>query len=175
LTFEPAVSPATEDALSAGVPGLAQLSIPNINAATGLSTDYLNHFAEAVMVLEMIVTIPECLDDLMAWQPKSYREHFAGSHFTERAKVIAAYEAADPTVRDALDQASETLNSVLIATRQVVAQHLNTPDADLLAQRAVAWLKPLIARTAAVINGTATGTATDSHSAQAEIDALFNR
>ena len=127
------------------------------------------------MVLEMIVTVPECLDDLVAWQPKTYSEHFAGSHFIERASMIAAYQAADPAVRDALDRAAETLNSVLTATRQVVAQHLNTPDADLLAQRAVAWLTPLIARTATVINGTTTGTAADSRSAQAEIDALFAR
>ena len=175
MTSEPAANRAIEHALTASVPEPAQLSIPNINAETGLSTDYLNHFTEVVMVLEMIVTMPDCLDELMAWQPKTYSEHFVASRFTERATVIAAYEAADPAVRDALDRASETLNSVLAATRQVVAQHLNTPHADLLAQRAVAWLKPLIARTAAVINGTATGTAADSRGAQAEIDALFDR
>jgi hypothetical protein len=66
------------------------------------------------------------------------------------------------------------LNTVLAATRDVVVRNLATPStADILAQRAVAWLKPLIARTAAVINGTATGTAADRRSTQAAIDALF--
>ena len=51
--------------------------IPNINPATGLSTDYLNHFTEVLMALEMMAGIPECAGDLRAWRPKSYAEHFA--------------------------------------------------------------------------------------------------
>ena len=45
----------------------------------------------------------------------------------------------------------------------------------MLAQRGVGWLKPLIARTSAVINGTSTGTAADRNDAQPAIDALFGR
>ena len=56
---------------------------PNINPATGLSTDYLNHFTEALMVLEMVRDMPECIDDLRAWQPKTYTEHFAGSRLQQ--------------------------------------------------------------------------------------------
>jgi hypothetical protein len=55
--------------------------VPNINPVTGLSTDYLNHFTEALMALEMAADTPECLDDLKAWRPKSYAEHFAQSRF----------------------------------------------------------------------------------------------
>ena len=66
--------------------------IPYINPVTGLSTDYLNHFSEAVMVLEMAATVPECLEDLRAWRPKTYCEHFASSSFSERDAVIAAYD-----------------------------------------------------------------------------------
>jgi hypothetical protein len=65
--------------------------MPNINPSTGLSTDYLNHFTEAVMALEMAADIPECLDDLRAWQPKTYLEHFAASRFSNRDAVIRAY------------------------------------------------------------------------------------
>jgi hypothetical protein len=88
--------------------------------------------------------------------------------------VIAAYNAADPIVRDALDAASETLNAVLVDARDVVLKHLASPDAEVLAQRAVAWLKPLIARTATVINGTGTRAANNAET-QAAIDALFDR
>src|SRR5262245_7075895 len=85
-------------------------AIPKINRFTGLSTDYLNHFTEAVMVLEMAAAMPECLDDLKAWRPKTYREHFAASRLKDREALIAAYDAADPAVREALDSVSETLN-----------------------------------------------------------------
>jgi hypothetical protein len=150
-------------------------NIPNINASTGLCTDYLNHFTEAVMLLEMVATMPECVDELTAWEPRTYCEHFSASGFQDSHMVIAAYHAAHPAVRDALDRASETLNTVLTKTRDVVVEHHQAPDADILAQRAVAWLKPLIARTAAVINGTATGTAADTRDVQAAVDAIFQR
>ena len=155
--------------------GPVHLDIPNINPLTGLSTDYLNHFTEAVMALEVVTTIPECLPDLQAWRPKTYCEHFASSRFSNRDRVIAAYHNADPKVRDDLDRASETLNTVLQQTRDAVVAQLSTPIADELAARAVAWLKPLIARTAAVINGAAAGPSADRHCTQAAIDTLFGR
>ena len=37
----------------------AELQAANINPRTGLATDYLNHFNEAVMLLEMIPAYPE--------------------------------------------------------------------------------------------------------------------
>jgi hypothetical protein len=170
-----AVDSAT-DAVAPGRRAAGSLrGIPDINRGTGLSTDYLNHFNEAVMLLEMLPAMPECVDDLKDWRPKTYCEHFAGSAFSDRNAVIAAYLAADPAVREALDTAAETLNSVLAKTRNVVVAHRATPEAHELAQRAVAWLKPLIARTAAVINGApATGTA-DRRGTQAAIDAMFER
>ncbi len=166
---------AIEHALAARTPDPAARKHPNvnINPATGLSTDYLNHFTEAMMLLEMAVRMPDCLDDLRAWRPKTYGEHFASSRFSDRAAVIAAYEAADPAVRGALDATSETLNTVFVEACDVVLQHLGTPAGDALAQRAVAWVKPLIARAAAVINGT--NIVLDGSGTQAAVDALFDR
>jgi len=40
---------------------------------TGLATDYLNHFNEAIMLLEMIPDMPECAEDFLQWRPLSYR------------------------------------------------------------------------------------------------------
>jgi hypothetical protein len=150
--------------------------ISRINPSTGLSTDYLNHFTEAIMVLEMAAMMPDCLDDLKAWRPKTYREHFASSHFSDRHAVTQAYETTDPAVREALDSVTETLNAVLVETREVVLGHLGTPIAEELAQRAAAWLKPLIARAGGVINGAATApTGAGSGALQASIDAIFDR
>ena len=43
----------------------AQLRAANINPRTGLATDYLNHFNEAIMLLEMITDMPECAEDFL--------------------------------------------------------------------------------------------------------------
>jgi hypothetical protein len=123
----------------------------------------------------MAAMMPECLDDLKAWQPKTYREHFEHSHFTDRHAVIHAYETADPAVREALDAVTETLNAVLMQTRDVVLGHLGTPVAEELTRCAVAWLKPLIARAGGVINGTAAAGSIDRQAPQAAIDAIFDR
>src|SRR6266496_1966746 len=69
----------------------AQLRAANINPQTGLATDYLNHFNEAIMLLEMIPDMPECAQDFLLWYPLSYREHFMASHFKARDLAIEAY------------------------------------------------------------------------------------
>src|ERR1700736_6040258 len=79
----------------------AELSAANINPRTGLATDYLNHFNEAIMLLEMIPDIPECAEDFLAWTPLSYAEHFTASNFKARDLAIEAYESADAKVRTA--------------------------------------------------------------------------
>ena len=50
----------------------AVLRAANINPRTGLATDYLNHFNEAIMLLEMIPDMPECAEDFLTWTPLSY-------------------------------------------------------------------------------------------------------
>ena len=146
---------------------------PNINPSTGLSTDYLNHFTEALMVLEMVGTVPECLDDLRAWQAKTYAEHFAASHFSNRDTIIAAYQSADPAVRTALDETSDVLNAMVWRTRELVLRHIGTAEVEAVARRALDRLRPLIARTAALINGTAFEP--DRQGPQAAVDAIFGR
>ena len=133
--------------------GAVKLADANINPRTGLATDYLNHFNEAIMLLEMLGSSPECIDDFLDWKPKSYREHFIGSRFKERHRAVAAYEAADTTVRSSLDTLAGTMTAVLEAARIAMRADLPPAAAQALAQKTVASLKPLIARAGAVING----------------------
>lgn len=125
----------------------------NINPATGLATDYLNHFNEAIMLLELIVDIPECREDFFVWRPKSYGEHFAASNFKHRDLAIAAYEIAEPALRQRLETLANIMNEILMATHQVMRQDLSDSSAGTIADLAVRWIKPLVARAAAVING----------------------
>ena len=76
----------------------AELRAANINPRTGLATDYLNHFNEAIMLLEMIPDMPDCAVDFLGWQPLSYREHFAASNFRARELAIAADALANPAI-----------------------------------------------------------------------------
>ncbi len=131
----------------------AGLADANINPLTGLATDYLNHFNEAIMLLEMLSSCPDCIDDFLGWRPMSYREHFAASHFKGRDIAIAAYDAADPALRGSLDALADTMTAVLEATRAGMRAGMPPKAAGVLAERAAASLRPLVARAGALING----------------------
>ncbi|MGA8959288.1 MAG: hypothetical protein WB475_03670 [Pseudolabrys sp.] len=131
-----------------------RLSDANINPATGLATDYLNRFSEAVMLLDLLSNCPEFRADFLAWEPMSYREHFRLSHFKTRELAIAAYDKADPDLRNSLDTLAVTMTIVLEATRAAMDDADRRPDTvAALAGNAIGWLKPLIARAGAIING----------------------
>ena len=130
-----------------------RLADANINPATGLATDYLNHFNEAIMLLEMLSGCPDCIDDFLDRRPMTYREHFAASRFKGRELAIAAYDSADPVARGCLDALAATMTAVLEATRAAMTADMPREAAGQLAGRAASWLKPLVARAGAVING----------------------
>lgn len=125
----------------------------NINPLTGLASDYLNHFNEAIMLLDMLPSFPDCHAEFLQWQPRTYREHFAASRFKGRDLAIAAYEAADPILRSRLDGLAAAMTAMLKATRAVMQSDLPPDVADELAVRAAAVLKSLVTRAGAVING----------------------
>jgi hypothetical protein len=125
------------------------------------------------MLLDMLSSCPDCRDDFLGWRPLSYREHFVASGFKGRDIAIAAYDAADPDVRSCLDTLAGTMTAVLEATRAAMSADLPPETAAVLAEHAVAWLKPLIARAAAVINGEPDAGLPDTP--QAVVDGLMKR
>lgn len=151
----------------------ARLAEANINPATGLASDYLNHFNEAIMLLEMLSSCPDCVGDFLSWRPKSYREHFENSGFKGRALAISAYDAADPALRGCLDTLAGTMTAVLEATRASMDSRIPQPAVVALAERAASLLRPLVARAGAVINGEGDLEADAPAAPQAVVDALM--
>ena len=131
----------------------AQLKAANINPQTGLATDYLNHFNEAIMLLEMIPDLPDCAEDFLAWSPLSYAEHFTASNFKAKELAISAYESADPDVRAEFDQMAETMTSILKEVGTAMREATQDQTKAKLAEQAIGWLKPLVAAAGGVING----------------------
>jgi hypothetical protein len=160
----------TSNALRAACPAAdastSGLSAANINPATGLATDYLNHFNEAIMLLDLVATVPECLPDLMAWRPLSYCDHFASSSFRDRDLAVAAYDVADPAARQDLERLANAMTAILLATRDGMMIEGCAVDTTAEAARAAAQLRPLVTEAGAVING---------RPSMPDVDALFAR
>jgi hypothetical protein len=170
------VSPPQQNSSAAALPGVdpVRLDGTNINPKTGLATDFLNHFNEAIMLLDMLPMAPDCKADFLDWRPMSYREHFAASHFKHRDLAIAAYDSADPAYRGLLDEISNHMNVILIAAADAMRQDLSPQTTGTLAEAAARWLKPMVGRAGAVINGELRGeTPSDESIAQDAVDALF--
>jgi hypothetical protein len=167
----PSSADATETAFETG-----RFDGTNINPTTLLATDYLNHFNEAIMLLEMLPMAPDCKEDFLAWRPMSYCDHFEASRFKHRDLAIAAYEVADPIYRRPLDQIAHQMIQVLVETRDGLQGDLSHDTIRILAEATTHWLRPLVARAGAVINGELEAVHPTSESTRQDtIDALFDR
>ena len=131
----------------------ARLRAANINPRTGLATDYLNHFNEAIMLLEMIPDMPECAEQFLEWRPRSYREHFAASNFRARELAIEAYDSANPQIRTEFDNITGAMSSILTAVSQAMREVSQDETRVTLAQQATGWVKPLAMLAGGIING----------------------
>ncbi len=142
----------------------------NINSRTLLATDYLNHFNEIVMLLEMLPDIPECLEDARAWRPKSYVEHFADSSVADRELAILVYLHAPECYRLPFEQAVVAMNEI-VTTCLGECETALSGDQDERLRDVVAGgsaaLQHLIDRASAMIHGR------EVTLEQAEIDALI--
>ena len=156
------------------LPAAGEFHLDCVNPATGLATDYLNHFNEAIMLLDMLAQCPDLRDDFLSWTPMGYREHFAASRLKDREAMIAAYDHADPQARRNLEALASAMTTMLEATRIALRSAPPSAETATIAQHIVAMLKPLIARAGAVINGAASDRA-DEPTPQAVVDRLMVR
>jgi len=131
----------------------ALLRAANINPRTGLATDYLNHFNEAVMLLEMIPDMPECAEDFLGWEPLSYAEHFTASNFKARDLAIDSYNSADVRIRAEFDNVTSAITSILAAVSAAMREATKDDTRTRLAEQATGWVKPLVMQAGGIING----------------------
>lgn len=131
----------------------ASLAAANINPRTGLATDYLNHFNEAIMLLELVPDMPDCYELFLEWQPLSYAEHFIKSNFKARDLAIAAYEAARPEVRSEFDALVANMTSILCTVGEAMRTVQQDRTRAMLAEQAAGWVKPMVGIAGGVING----------------------
>jgi hypothetical protein len=152
----PATNPAQPAPPAAAADNSARAAVllaANINPRTGLATDYLNHFNEAVMLLEMVPDMPECAEDFLGWQPLSYAEHFTASNFKARDLAIEAYNTADVRVRKEFDNITSAITAILTAVGAAMREASQDKTRTRLAEQAIGWVKPLVSQAGGVING----------------------
>ena len=167
-----AAAPAHGDASEAVTEMRRRVAGTNICESSLLATDYLNHFNEVVMLIDMIPDLPECLDDVQEWRPKSYAQHFADSRLPEADLAIAAYEHSPEAFRLPLENTVDNLNRLVEASLERIASAIESGNQNALADeaaRASRKMQRLVDAASVIING-ATSTVD-----QSDIDNMFER
>lgn len=134
----------------------AKLQGTNINAQTLLATDYLNHLNEPIMLFEMVADVPELLEELAAWEPKSYVDHFADSTFTDKDLAIAAYAIAPAIYKDAFDETIDNAKQCIetaIEALSTLSEQNRIDEVRIVATEVSQILGGLIGKASSIING----------------------
>jgi len=158
----------------------------NVSQDSLLTTDYLNHFNEVVMLLHLLPTAPlEIAADLADWKPKSYEDHFESSGFRDKALAIAGYQNSPRNVRHAFDTAIGDLERELVILLRDVEARVGENDLaglQRLCNEVVPEILDLIDVAADVVNAQQSGGdlgseklfCADTNPKQAAVDALFD-
>ena len=142
-----------------------------------LSTDFLNRFSEALMLIEMVAMDDSILADLQAWQAVGYREHFAASALRCAASALAAYDDLNPNRARAFDEACHAMTRLVRTVTALLAETPPQPELPVIIEVASEALRRQIARATQFINANGSidiGKFEDT-ALQAQIDALLAR
>ncbi|MCO5092452.1 hypothetical protein [Bosea sp. (in: a-proteobacteria)] len=139
-----------------------------------LSTDFLNRYSEALMLIEMAAMDESVLADLQAWECVGYREHFVASTLRCAASALAAYDGLEAGRAEAFDTLCLSMSALI---RTVTARLAETPPPELETYVEVAGetLRRQIARATRFINtnGADDVAPFEDIALQAQVDALF--
>ncbi len=129
----------------------------NVNPTTFLATDYLNHFNEIVMLLEMIPDMPDIVEEAKEWQPKSYAQHFLDSGLSDGAVTIEAYDNAPAEFRAPFDETVARMDKVVHKNIENIEAALARGSTDdelrLITATATRLLQRLMDAASAIIHG----------------------
>lgn len=144
-----------------------------------LSTDYLNRYGEALMLLEMAPMDPDIVADLQAWRAIGYRAHFEASNLRCTSSALAAYDGLADDHRQAFEALCLAMNRLIATVTAVLVDRLgnqqNNHDVIVIVDVASEALRALIGRATQFINanGLVDLGAIENTSLQDDIDALF--
>ena len=135
-----------------------KLAKANIDPASFLATDYLNHFNELLMMLEMLPDMPDMLEDLDEWAPKSYPDHFMESGFADKELAVEAYTNAPSAFKSQFDSTISELDNLIVSTLKglhavgIIERGFSAP-ARLLLESRIETMQGLLLRLSGIIHG----------------------
>ncbi|MEH6403138.1 MAG: hypothetical protein V7750_07185 [Sneathiella sp.] len=128
----------------------------NVNAVSLLATDYLNHFNEALMLAELVIDMPDMLEDFTNWSPRHYKDHFRASGIADKELAIKAYDVSPQEYRAPFDGTVAKLNKQMQFLQKKLANEqalIPTEENSLFITAKCTLIRGLIDTAGAIING----------------------
>lgn len=159
---------------SATDPALTAADSSSPEPGDALSTDYLNRYSEALMLLEMTTCDRSMLAELKAWRAVGYLEHFRQSRLRCADEAQRAYRALGAAQAERFEELCTAMNR-LVATVSALLDDVPEQDVALVVEVAARGLRRLIGQAATFINanGRIELARVDADALQAEIDRLL--
>jgi len=124
----------------------------NVNDVTLLATDYLNHFNEALMLAELVMDMPDMLDEFIDWGPCSYEDHFAASGIADKELAIEAYAFSPPEYRQPFEATIQQLDFEIMSLQSCLGSNQGI-NARANVEYQCQIIRELIDNAGAIING----------------------
>jgi hypothetical protein len=142
-----------------------------------LSNDYLNHYSEVLMLIEMAEMDPEIAGDLANWRPVSYLDYFAASRLRRAADARAGYEALADDRREAFEAIVDAMDRLALTAIAALEPPCDALKAALVAKVTLPAFRGLIDSAASFLNSGGRQLSRDGRveAAQAVIDRLMDR
>ena len=117
-----------------------------------LSTDFLNRYNEALMLIEMSAQEPGLIADLRRWHPATYPEHFAQSQLRCADGAIAAFRALPDESRGAFASLCRAMDQLVATVITALTEIRHPGDAVYIIDIAATSFRNLLTRATAFIN-----------------------
>jgi len=133
----------------------ARLAETPIHPKSLLATDYLNHFNEPAMLLDILADCPESIEDLAAWKPLSYADHFRASGLSYSELAIEAYRLAPAQFRIGFELVVAEMNALVDFAIRRASEAVKTGDPSAFATVAAdsRRLQELVAEAGGIVQG----------------------
>ncbi|MEZ2405230.1 hypothetical protein GGC47_000530 [Bosea sp. OAE752] len=145
--------------------------------APRLSTDFLNRYSEALMLIEMAESDDSVIEDLQSWRNLCYRGHFEISALRCAGEALVAYDRLDPARRKSFEEVCRSMARLVATVTALLVEKPRPAELPTIIEVASEALRRLITRSTQFINanGTIDIATFDDASLQGEIDALLAR
>ncbi len=130
-----------------------------VNPNSGLANDFLNQYNEVLLLVENLpILLPEMVEELLAWNAKTYEEYFTSSPLPGGDVAIKIYHTLDREFRKKFETQISRINKlagkavIVISERNKDREELAAEDVELFCMQISKKLRAEIENASKFVN-----------------------